>query len=62
MEGVKTMKRDAYVIPNMGALKGRMGREIVEIIKNTPTPDRTALNAEAEKIKLRILAAKRNGK
>lgn len=62
MEGVTTMRRDTYAIPNMGALKGRMGREIVEIIRNTPTPDRTSLAAEAEKIKLRILAAKRDGK
>lgn len=46
----------------MGALKGRLGREIIEIIKNTPVPDRTKLYAESEEIKRRILAAKANRK
>lgn len=61
-EVIVVMSKVRYVKPNMGALKGRLGREIIEIIKNTPVPDRTKLYAESEEIKRRILAAKANRK
>lgn len=56
------MTRNGYCIPNMAALSGKNGRLIFETIKNTPAPDRTKLREEAEELKAKILAARKNGK
>lgn len=60
MEVIKVKKR--YTVPNMGALKGRYGRAIVETIRNTPQPDRTAIKQEVKNIRLHIMAERENGR
>lgn len=45
-----------YVKPNIGALRGRIGRSILETIRNTPRPDRTDLEKRAEECKRSLLA------
>lgn len=42
-------------------LHGRIGRSILETIRNTPKPDDTKLNEEVEKLKAEIIKAKENG-
>ena len=37
-----------YYKPNMGALTGKVGRSIIETIRNAPRPDRTELKKEAD--------------
>ena len=67
MEGVVYMfdtqrvREIRYIKPNMGALRGRIGREILETIRNTPKPDLTELNRQADEVETRILAARQNG-
>ena len=54
----KTRKKTRYVKPNM-VLHGRMGREILETIMNTPKPDLTELNRQADEVESRIMAARK---
>lgn len=42
-------------------LKGRIGRSIIETIRNTPKPDDTQLKKEVEELMERIRKAKQNG-
>ena len=42
-------------------LKGRIGREILETIRNTPKPDDTKLREEVEELRKKIIEAKENG-
>lgn len=42
-------------------LRGRMGREILETIRNTPKPDDTKLRVEVEELEKKIIEAKENG-
>ena len=59
MNEVIIMKKEReihYVKPNMGALHGRVGRSILETIRNTPRPDRTDLKKRAEECKRSLLA------
>lgn len=51
-----------YYKPNMGALPPKVGRMILEIMDNTPAPDRTEMKRRAEEIEARILARQRNEK
>lgn len=61
---VTIMKKEheiRYVKPNIGALHGRIGRSILETIRNTPRPDRTDLEKRADEARARLLAARKNG-
>lgn len=44
------------VKPNIGALKGKWGQDIINIIINTKPSDLTILNAKADKAKEILLA------
>lgn len=46
----------AYYKPNVGALRGKIGKSIIETIMNTPKPDRTKLHEEAEKCRKAMAA------
>lgn len=54
-EGVKYWK------PNMAALDGDLGSQIVHDIKSTPAPDFDKLKAQAEDINERMRKAKKDG-
>lgn len=61
MFGLKRKTREIrYVKPNMGALHGRVGRKILETIRNTPKPDLSEMDRRAEAVEARILAARKN--
>ena len=45
-----------YYKPNMGALRGKIGESIIETILNTPRPDHSELDREADEY-LRIRLA-----
>lgn len=62
MKEVIMMNRGGYRIPNIGALKGKGGRRILEIIKSTTPPDRTKLRQEARQCEEEIMALRKNGK
>ena len=42
-------------------LRGRIGKSIIETIRNTPKPDDTQMKKEVEAIMQRIRKAKENG-
>ena len=48
------------VRPDISNLRGRIGRSIIETIRNTPAPDRTAMDMECRKMEREILAAEEN--
>ena len=50
-----------YVKPNMAAIHGKIGRYIIETIRNTPKPDDSRLKERAEEVEALMLAAKRSG-
>lgn len=54
-DGVKYWK------PNMAALDGELGEQIVRDILDTPSPDFDKLDAESREISERMREAKRNG-
>ncbi len=62
MEGVVILKKKRYVAPSMGALRGRTGRLTLEIIRNTPAPDRTEMRKRADAAKRLIMAERENGR
>ena len=64
MDEVMVMKKEheiRYVKPNMGALHGRIGRSILETIRNTLRPDRTELNRRADAFFESLMAENANG-
>ena len=64
MKGAISMKKHEirYVKPNIGALKGPVGRSILETIRNTPRPDMTALTKEADAVLANLAAEKKKMK
>lgn len=53
-------KEVRYYKPDMSALRGRIGKSIIETILNTPRPDHSELNREADEYLRTRLAAKNN--
>ena len=49
-----------YSKPNMNNLHGKVGRSILDTIRNTPKLDRKILQAEADAFEARILAAQKD--
>lgn len=45
----------------MNHLPGRIGREIIDEIRNTPAPDYTQLNKEADEFAEKMLERRKNG-
>ncbi len=59
---VGVMVREAvYWKPNMAALKGNTGKNIMKKIRNTPPLDRELLKKKADIIEARILKNRENG-
>ena len=59
---VGVMVREAvYWKPNMAALKGKTGKNIMKKIRNTPPLDRELLKKKADMIEARILKNRENG-
>lgn len=56
------MSRGRYYIPNIGALKGKDGKKILEIIKNTTPPNRRDLEKEVRECEQEIMVLRENGK
>ncbi|MCR4568518.1 MAG: hypothetical protein K5769_10725 [Pseudobutyrivibrio sp.] len=50
------MKTTSYTKPNIGNLKGKIGKSILETVRNTPIPDRTNLEAEVRELENKIMA------
>ena len=50
-----------YWKPNMAALKGKTGKNIMKKIRNTPPLDRELLKKKADMIEARILKNRENG-
>lgn len=53
MTEVVTMKKKkpiVYTKPNITNLKGKIGRSIIETIRNTPRPDFTEIDKECDRI------------
>jgi hypothetical protein len=50
-----------YIKPNIGSLKGSIGKSILETIRNTPRSDRTRLNMIADDVQKAMLAEQKNG-
>ncbi len=63
MSEVISMKKPheiTYSKPNIGALRGRVGKSIIETILNAQRPDHTELKKEAEDFVLRLRASRTN--
>ena len=56
------MRRGRYYIPNIGALKGKDGKKILEIIKNTTPPNRSDLEKEVRECEQEIMVLRKDGK
>ena len=56
MIGGCIMKTITYTKPNIGNLKGKIGRSIIETVRNSPIPDKTKLEAEVKELEKRIMA------
>ena len=50
MVSIMAERQIRYYKPNVGALSGKIGKSILETIKNTPRPDRTKLKTESDKV------------
>ena len=50
-----------YWKPNMAALEGELGREIIQHIINTPKPDFTESDARVKAFNERVRKARENG-
>ncbi|MCR5606446.1 MAG: hypothetical protein K6F69_06500 [Treponema sp.] len=50
------MKTITYTKPSIGNLKGKIGRSIIETVRNTPIPDRTKLENEVKELENIIMA------
>ena len=61
-KGVISVRRGRYYIPNIGALKGKDGKKILEIIKNTTPPNRSDLEKEVRECEQEIMVLRKNGK
>ncbi len=61
MKGVEInmAKEIRYVKPNMANLKGKLGRSIINQIRNAKRPDRSEMQEIAEKTKLDMLAKRK---
>lgn len=56
------MRREVvYYKPNMASLHGRLGRQIMAVIRSTPSPDFSKMDQAIKELEERILLAKRNG-
>lgn len=55
---MKKPKEVRYYKPNMGALRGKIGESIIETILNTPRPDHSELNRDADEYLKKRLARK----
>lgn len=61
IEGGFFMEKEiTYRKPSLN-LSGRIGKSIIETIRNTPKPDDTELKKEVEELKKAIIEAKKNG-
>lgn len=47
--------------PDVGALRGRVGMQIIQTIRNTPPSDLTLLHRESEAFKKGVMAAIKDG-
>lgn len=55
------MEEIRYVKPNMTNLRGRLGKSILNTLKNAPAPDLTEQKKAVREMNSRIKAAKENG-
>ena len=62
MRGGVLMKRQrTYSKPNMANLHGRVGREVLRAIRNTPPADFTNLEKGVQECEKRLRAMEKNG-
>lgn len=61
MTGGAIMRTTEISKPNMANLRGKLGREIIQTIRNTPAPRYEAIDRELKKKMETILAARNNG-
>ncbi len=55
------MKRKPYYSkPNIGNLRGRIGKSILQTVRNTPRPDRSELERDVQEAIEKIMAARAN--
>ena len=62
IEGLVSMRKYELNKPNVGAMHGRWGMNIIRQIRNTPPVDYEAMKEKAEQYEKAILELKKNGK
>lgn len=57
---IMNMNNMTFVKPNVGNLKGKVGKSIIETLRNAQRPDRTDLEADVKRLKEEIMANRKN--